>query len=71
MSTYFVMMVFLLAGNSDGGVAIQKVGVYESRSDCMASGVDAGLSHISTENTRYNRYQFACVAAADPYGEQE
>lgn len=71
MSTYFVMTIFLLSGSVNGGAAIEKVGVYESRSDCMVAGTDAGLTHISAINTVRNNFYFACVPAGDPYGVEE
>lgn len=71
MTPYFIMTVFLLAGGSNGGgVAIEKVGIYESRSDCMASGTDAGFSHISGFPDG-GRFYFACVSAGDPFGAEE
>ena len=70
MTTYFVMVIVMLAGNKDGGVAMEKVGVYESRSDCMASGTDAGLAHISTFPNGGNVY-FTCVSTGDPFGAEE
>ena len=72
MTTYYVMTVFLLAGFLDGGVATEKVGVYQSRSDCMMAGTDAGFTHISSDpEQRSHKYYFACVAAGDPYGVEE
>jgi hypothetical protein len=71
MSTYFVMTIFLLSGSVNGGAAIEKVGVYESRSDCMVAGTDAGLTHISLRDAASNSFYFACVSAGDPYGVEE
>ena len=70
MTPYFVMVIVMLAGNKDGGVAMDKVGVYESRSDCMASGTDAGLAHISAFPGAGNVY-FTCVSTGDPFGAPE
>jgi hypothetical protein len=70
MTPYFVMVIVMLAGNKDGGVAMDKVGVYESRSDCMASGTDAGLAHLSAFPGAGNVY-FTCVSAGDPFGAPE
>jgi hypothetical protein len=68
MTPYFVMVIITLAGN--GGVAMEKVGIYESRSDCMASGIDAGLAHISVLPDGSNVY-FTCVSTGDPFGAPE
>lgn len=70
MAPYFVMVILMFAGNRDGGVAMEKVGVYESRSDCMASGTDAGFTHISTFPEGENVY-FTCVSTSDPFGASE
>lgn len=70
MATYFVMVIILFAGNNDGGVAIDKVGIYESRADCMASGTDAGLAHVSSFPSG-GRFYFTCVSTSDPFGASE
>lgn len=70
MTPYFVMVIILFAGNRDGGVSMEKIGVYESRSDCMASGTDAGLAHISAFPSAGNVY-FTCVSAGDIFGGEE
>ena len=70
MTPYFVMVIVMLAGSDNGGVAIDKVGVYESRSDCMASGTDAGLTHISAFPDGGKVY-FTCVSTGDPFGAAE
>ena len=70
MTPYFVMVIMMLAGNKDGGVATEKVGVYESRSDCMASGTDAGLTHLSARPAGGQVY-FTCVSTGDPFGDSE
>jgi hypothetical protein len=71
MTTYFVMTIFLLSGSVNGGAAIEKLGVFESRADCMVAGTDAGLTHISSINTVHNNFYFTCVSAGDPYGVEE
>jgi len=71
MTPYFVMIIITLAGSVNGGVAIEKVGVFESRSDCMVAGTDAGLTHISAINTVRDNFYFSCVSAGDPYGVHE
>lgn len=70
MTPYFVMVILMFSGNRDGGVAMEKVGVYESRSDCMASGTDAGLTHISAQPAGEYVY-FTCVSTGDPFGDSE
>ena len=70
MTPYFVMIIILYAGFKDGGVAMEKVGVYESRSDCMASGTDAGFAHLSVHPNGESIY-FACVSTGDPFGDSE
>lgn len=70
MNAVFVMVIITLAGSGIGGVAMEKVGVYESRSDCMASGTDAGLAHISMLPTGGHIY-FTCVSTGDPFGAAE
>lgn len=70
MTPYFVMVIILFAGFKDGGVAMEKVGVYESRSDCMASGTDAGLTHLSAHPAGEQVY-FTCVSTGDPFGDSE
>lgn len=70
MTTYYVMVIIFLAGFKDGGVSMEKVGIYESRSDCMASGTDAGLAHISAF-PKVGNFYFTCVSSSDPYGASE
>ena len=70
MTPYFVMTILLFAGGASGGVAIEKVGVYESRSDCMASGTDSGIAHISAHPSGPGVY-FTCISAGDPFGVSE
>jgi hypothetical protein len=71
MTTYFVMTIFLLSGSVNGGAAIDKVGVFESRSECMMAGTDAGFTYISARNAVSNNFFFACVSSGDPYGAEE
>lgn len=70
MTPYYVMVIILFAGFKDGGVSMEKVGVYESRADCMASGTDAGLSNISSFPNG-DRFYFTCVSTSDPFGASE
>lgn len=70
MTPYFVMVIFLFAGNNNGGAAIEKVGIYESRSDCVASATEAGLSHVS-DFPMGGRFYFTCVSTSDPLGVSE
>lgn len=70
MTPYYVMVIVMFAGFKDGGVAMEKLGIYESRSDCMASGTDAGLTHLSAKPAGAYVY-FTCVSTSDPFGAPE
>lgn len=66
MTSYFVMIIFFGAGFAAGGVAVEKVGIYETQEACVKAATDAGIDPLP-KNAQQGPY-FSCIAASDPYG---
>lgn len=60
MSTIWIMIIVASAGGYQGGMAIEKVGTYETRAECVNAGLTAGLS-IEFAGTKSP--QFFCVSS--------
>lgn len=44
MSMIWVMIIVASAGGTQGGIAIEKAGIYQSEKDCLAAGFAAGFT---------------------------
>ena len=65
MNTVFVMILVAYTGGMSGGVAIEKLGVFESRSACETEANAAGFKK---EFDAYGSLVYYCVASPDGYG---
>lgn len=65
MNTFFVMLVVFYAGNTDGGVAVEKVGIFESQLACNSAALSAGFKK-DFDSLRAPVYY--CVESQDGYG---
>lgn len=66
MSGYFVMLIFFGLETIGGGVAMEKVGIYETEAACVAAANQAGIEPMP-KNARQGPY-FVCVGTNDFYG---
>lgn len=58
----YIMLVFF---QPLGAAGVEKIGVYQTREDCVKAAEDAGFFPISDGATRTHTY--ACVFSTDPY----
>lgn len=60
MSTIWVMIIVASAGGYSGGMAIEKVGTYDTQAECVNAGLSAGFS---IEFVGAKSPQFFCVGS--------
>lgn len=60
MSTIWVMIIVASAGGFQGGMAIEKVGTYNTQTECVNAGLSAGFS-INFKGAQSP--QFFCVSS--------
>lgn len=65
MSIIWVMIIVVHAGGTQGGVAIEKVGIYESEKACLAAGFAAGFTQQFEEGKEPDFY---CLPSSSDMG---
>jgi len=60
MSAIWVMIIVASSGVYQGGVAIEKVGTYDTQAECVNAGITAGFS---MEYVGARSPQFFCVSS--------
>jgi hypothetical protein len=65
MNTVFVMILVAYSGGLSGGVAMEKVGLFESRAACEIAAESAGFKK---ELDLHGSVMYHCVASPDGFG---